>query len=162
MVGPNAVVGHYGLGFVRDESGTKTRMPHLAGTVIGSYVEIGALTHVQAGVITPTTVEDHAKIDNLVVIGHGSRVARGASVTAGVVMAGSSVVGEEAWVGINSSVRESRRVGSYALVGMDVSVQDDVPDDALARAPRPQVEGRPTDDDREAIGFAWRRPRRST
>jgi UDP-3-O-[3-hydroxymyristoyl] glucosamine N-acyltransferase LpxD len=161
-IGPNAVIGHEGLGFVRDDAGNKVRIPHLAGAVIGSHVEVGALTHVQAGVITPTTIEDHAKIDTVVVIGHGARVGRGASVTGGVVMAGSSVVGEEAWIGINSSVREGRQIGSHALVGMDASVQQDVPEDAIARAPRPEVEPRPRDDDREAIGFAWRRRRRST
>ena len=162
MVGPNTVIGHEGLGFVRDQAGNKRRIPHLAGAVIGSHVEIGALTHVQAGVINPTTVEDHAKIDTVVVIGHGARVGRGASVAGGACVAGSSVVGEEAWVGINSSVREGRQIGAHALVGMDVSVQEDVPDDSIARAARPEVEPRPADDDREAIGFAWRRRRRST
>lgn len=160
-IGPNAVVGLEGYGYVRDEAGNKTRIPHLAGTVIGSHVEIGALAHLQGGVLTPTTVEDHAKIDT-VVIGHGARVARGASVLAGVMLGGSSVVGEEAWIGINSSVREGRRIGSHALVGMDVSLQQDLPDDAIARAPRPEVEARSPEEDRAAIGFAWRTQRRST
>jgi UDP-3-O-[3-hydroxymyristoyl] glucosamine N-acyltransferase len=145
---------------VRDEAGNKTRMPQLAGVVIGSHVEIGPLTVVQGGAITPTTIEDHAKIADGALIGHGAHVARGASVTGGVILGGSSAVGAEAWIGMNSSVREGHRVGSGALVGMDVSVQHDLADDALARAARPEVESRPDDDDRAAIGFAYRtRPR---
>ena len=156
IVGANAVIGTDGYGFVRDEAGNKTRMPHLAGVVIGSHVEIGALSFVQGGTITPTTIEDHAKIDDGVLIGHGARIGRGASLTGGTVLGGSSVVGEEAWLGINSSVRDGRRIGSRALVGMDASVQQDVPDDAIARAPRPDVGTRPADDDPSAIGFAKR------
>lgn len=154
-VGANTVIGHEGYGFVRDEQGNKTRMPHLGGVLIGSRVEIGALVTVPGGTIAPTVVEDYAKIDDHVHVGHNCRVARGASVTAAVLIGGHAVVGEEAWVGMNSSIRPGRRVGAHALVGMDASVQQDLPDDAVARAPRPAVAPRP-DGDRAAIGFEER------
>ena len=156
-VGPNAVVGNDGFGFVRDEDGNKTRMPHLAGVLIGSHVEIGALTRHRGR-------SDHAHPDRgsrqgrpAAGVGHGADVGRGASVAAGSILGGSSVVGEEAWIGLNASIRDGRRVGSRALVGMDASVQQDLADDAIARAPRPDVEARPADDDRSAIGFPKRR-----
>ena len=57
---------------------------------------------------------------------------------------------------MNSSIRDGRRVGVRALVGMDVSVQDDLSDEIVARAPRPDVRARPDDDDRASIGFAGR------
>jgi UDP-3-O-[3-hydroxymyristoyl] glucosamine N-acyltransferase len=146
------VVGHAGYGFVRDEIGNKTRIPHLGGVVIGSHVDIGALVTVPSGTITPTGIEDYAKFDDHFHVAHGVRVARSASVTAAVVIGGSAVIEAEAWVGINSSIRDGRRVGSRALVGMDVSVQQDLADNAVARAPRPDVRIRP-EDDRAAIGF---------
>jgi UDP-3-O-[3-hydroxymyristoyl] glucosamine N-acyltransferase len=156
-IGANSVIGLEGFGFVRDEAGHKTRMPQLGGVAIGSHVEIDALGLVQGGAIATTVVEDHAKIDSLVLVGHGVRVGRGATVTAGSVLAGSSAVGEEAWLGINTSLREGRRIGARALVGMDSSVQHDLPDDALTRAPRPEVEARSAGDERSAIGFAGRK-----
>ena len=131
-------------------------MPHLAGVVIGSQVELGALTLIQGGVISPTTIEDHAKLDNGVAIGHGVRVARGASLAGGACVAGSAVVGEEAWIGISSSIRDGRRIGARALVGMDASMQHDLDEDAMARASRPDVATRPADDDPSKIGFAKR------
>jgi UDP-3-O-[3-hydroxymyristoyl] glucosamine N-acyltransferase len=155
VIGPNAVVGHDGYGFVRDELGDKVRIPHLGGVTIGSRVEVGALATVQGGTILPTVIEDHAKVDEHVHVGHNVRIARGASVTAGVVIAGHAVIEAEAWIGINSSVREGRRIGSHALVGMDVSVQEDIQAGTVARAPRPDVRPR-SDDDRSAIGFAKR------
>jgi UDP-3-O-[3-hydroxymyristoyl] glucosamine N-acyltransferase len=155
-IGANTVVGNDGYGYVRDDAGNKVRMPQLAGVTIGSHVDVGALVVVEGGAIKPTVIEDHAKIADLVFLGHGVRVERNASLTAGVVLAGSSVVGTEAWLGINTSVRDGRRVGSNALVGMDASVQEDLEDGAIARAPRPDVTERPADDDLDSIGFADR------
>jgi len=152
VIGSNTVVGHQGFGFVRDEIGNKTRIPHLGGVMIGSHVEIGALSTVLSGTIIPTMVEDYAKIDDHVHVGHNVRVARGASVTAGVVIGGSAIIEAEAWVGMNSSIRDGRRVGSCALVGMDASIQEDLAANSIARAPRADVKER-TDDDRSVIGF---------
>lgn len=155
VIDANTVVGHEGYGFVRDEAGNKVRIPHLGGVLIGSHVEVGALDTVQCGTITPTIIEDYARVGDQVIVGHNVRIGRGASVTGGVVIGGSAVIEAEAWVGINSSIRDGRRVGSRALVGMDVSVQHDLPDDTVSRAPRPDVRTRP-DCDPAAIGFKQR------
>ena len=153
VIGANSVIGHEGYGFVRDAAGNKWRIPHLGGVVIGSHVDIGALAVVQSGAITATTVADYAKIDDNVEVGHGVRVGRNASVTGGVVIGGSAVIEDEAWIGINSSIRDGRRVGRGALIGMDTSVQQDMDDGAVARAPRPAVTRRQEPDPR-GIGFA--------
>ncbi len=139
VIGPNAVVGSDGFGFVRDENGNKTRIPHLGGVFIGSHVELGALSVVQSGTILPTVIEDYTKIDDNVEIAHNARIARGVSVTGGVVIGGSAVINAEAWLGINSTIRDGCRVGSHALVGMNASIQDDLLDYAVARAPRPDI-----------------------
>lgn len=151
-IGSNAVVGHQGFGFVRDENVDKTRIPHLGGVVIGSHVDIGALSTVPSGTIAPTIVEDYAKVDDHVHVGHNVRVASNASVTAGVIIGGHAVIESNAWVGMNCSIRDGRRVGPHALVGMDASVQHDLAENMVARAPRPDVRAR-EDDDRSAIGF---------
>lgn len=152
VIGSNTVVGHAGYGFVRDEIGNKIRIPHLGGVVIGSHVEIGALVTLPGGTITPTLVEDYAKIDDHVHVAHGARVAKSASVIAGAVIGGSAVIEAEAWVGMNASIRNGRRVGSGALVGMDVSGQQDLAANTIARAPRPDVRSRP-EGESSAIGF---------
>ena len=152
VIGANSVIGHDGYGYVRDADGNKTRMPHLGGVVIGSHVDIGALTSVQAGTIVPTVVEDYAKIGDTCFIGHNVRVARNASLTAAVAVGGHAVIEADAWVGINSSIRDGRRVGAHALMGMDTSLQSDLPDGSIARAPRPEVKPR-TDGDPKGIGF---------
>lgn len=152
VIDSNTVVGHPGYGFVRDGIGNKIRIPQLGGVVIGSHVEVGALVTMPSGTITPTVIEDCAKIDDHVHVAHGARVARNASVIAGVVIGGSAVIEAEAWLGMNSSIRNGRRVGAGALVGMDASLQQDLAANSVARAPRPEVRMRSADD-RAAIGF---------
>ena len=152
VIGSNSIVGHQGFGFVRDEAGNKTRIPHLGGVVIGSQVEIGALVTVVSGTIASTVINDGAKIDDHVQVGHNVRIGKRASVTAGSVIGGSVIIEEEAWLGINSSIRDGRRVGCRSLVGMDASVQQDLSARSVARAPRPDVTMR-SDDDETSIGF---------
>lgn len=161
LIGPHAVIGDEGFGFVRDERGNKTRIPHLGGVIIGSSVHIGASSTVDSGTILPTIVEEHAKIDDHVYVSHNSRVGRNASLTPGVILGGHSTIEAEAWVGLNSSIRDGKRVGEHALVGMDVSVQDDLPDHAVARAPKPRV-GVRDGGQGEAIGFARRPTKRKS
>jgi UDP-3-O-[3-hydroxymyristoyl] glucosamine N-acyltransferase len=156
IIHANSVLGHDGYGFVRDEEGNKTRMPHLGGVTIGAHVAIGPLASVAAGTIVPTIVEDYAKLGDFVCVGHNVRIGRNASLTAHIILAGHSVIATEAWVGVNASIGEGRRVGAHALVGMDVSVQSDLPDHTIARAPTPDVKPRPDDDDPTGIGFAGR------
>jgi len=139
IIGANAVIGCEGFGFVRDDAGNKTRIPHLGGVIIGSHVEIGPLTMVQCGTISPTMIEDYVKIDGSVGIGHNACIARGSSMICGVMIGGSANIGADSWLGLNSSIRDGRRVGSHALVGMGTSIQDDLADDAVARSPRPEV-----------------------
>jgi len=154
-IGANTIIGHQGYSFVRDEFGNKKRMPHLGGVIIGSHVEIGSLTTVPSGTITPTAIEDYAKIDDHVHVAHNVRVARNASVIAGVVIGGHAVIEVEAYVGINSSVRPGRRVGTHSLVGMDVSLQENLADYSVARAPRSDTRPRETVDS-AGIGFTER------
>ena len=156
VIGANSVIGSDGYGFVRDEAGNKTRIPHLGGVIIGSHVEIGALSVVQYGTISPTIIEDYVKIDDNVEVAHNAHIARGVSITGGVVVGGSAVIEEEAWIGINSSICNGRRVGPRSLVGMDASVQHDLAGNAVAVARPAHVGTRNADDDENAIGFTDR------
>lgn len=99
----------------------------------------------QSATIGPTVNEDRVKIDDHVHVGHNARVARGVSLTAAVTIGGSAFIAEDAWVGINCSIRDGRRVGYRAFVGMDASVQQDLADNSVARAPRPDIKVRSDD-----------------
>jgi UDP-3-O-[3-hydroxymyristoyl] glucosamine N-acyltransferase LpxD len=153
VVGANAVIGSEGYGFVRDERGDKIRIPQLAGVVLGSRVEVGALAVVQRGSILPTTIEDHAKIGDHVQIAHGVVIGRGTSIVGQSVVGGSARIGEETWLGLHATIRNSCNVGSRCLIGMSASVQSDVPDDSVVRQPAAVITPRAPDADPSTIGF---------
>jgi len=153
VIRSNVVIGADGYGFVRDEAGNKTRIPHLGGVIIGNQVEIGESSVIEAGTISPTIIEDYVKLAASVFVGHNVCIQRNASVTPGVIIAGSAIIGADTWIGINSSIRDGRHVGSHALIGMDVSVQEDLADNTIARAPVPDIKTRSENDDHHAIGF---------
>lgn len=63
-------IGQDGFGFFVDERGDMVKKPQILKALIGHHVEIGANTCIDRGSWRDTTIGDHAKIDNLVQIGH--------------------------------------------------------------------------------------------
>ena len=121
--------------------------------MIGSHVEIGALSTVLSGTIMPTIVEDYVKIDDHVHVGHNVRVARGASVTAGVVIGGSAII-EGGSMGRDELQYSRRAACRFLRAGRDGRINSggSLAANSIARAPRADVKERP-DDDRSVIGF---------
>jgi sugar O-acyltransferase (sialic acid O-acetyltransferase NeuD family) len=84
----------------------------LAGCVLTASVEIGSHVVAMPGVTFT----------------HDDVVADFATLCAGVTLGGSVHVGEAAYLGMSSAVREQRSIGADAVVGMGSVVLADVPD----------------------------------
>ena len=56
VIGPNAVIGRPGFGWAPGPEGRVRRIPQLGGVVIEDDVEIGALSTVDAGTLSPTFI----------------------------------------------------------------------------------------------------------
>jgi UDP-3-O-[3-hydroxymyristoyl] glucosamine N-acyltransferase len=121
-----AVIGEDGFGFERDEEGIPIRLVHLGGVLIGDDVEIGSLTTICRGTLGDTVIDDHVKVDDHVHIAHNVRLRRGAMVIACAEVSGGVDVGENAWVGPNSSIIQQLKVGGGALIGIGANVIRDV------------------------------------
>jgi UDP-3-O-[3-hydroxymyristoyl] glucosamine N-acyltransferase len=123
----NSTIGSDGFGFERDESGEVLRFVHLGGVRIGRHVEVGANTCIARGTLDDTVIEDEAKIDNLVHIAHNVRIGRRAFVIAGTEVSGGCHIGDDAWIGPNTCIREKVRIGERALIGIGSTVLRSVP-----------------------------------
>lgn len=123
-----AVIGGGGFGYEKDESGNRFRFPHIGGVVIGDEVEIGANTCIDRGALSNTFIDDHAKIDNLCHISHNVQLGKNVMITACSEISGSCVLGDEVWTGPNTSIRDHRKVGKNALIGIGSVVVKDVPE----------------------------------
>jgi UDP-3-O-[3-hydroxymyristoyl] glucosamine N-acyltransferase LpxD len=123
---PNAVIGNSGFGYERLPDGTPIKFIHFAGVLIGDNVEIGALTSISRGVFYDTWLQDLCKIDALVHIAHNCIVGRAAFIIAMSELNGGVVVGDEAWVGPNSTVLNNVKIGRGAKIGVASAAIRDV------------------------------------
>ena len=93
VIGSNTVVGTRGLEFYRDGN-ESVYMEHVGGVRIGNNVEIFSNTTVAAGLIEPTQIHDHVKIDNLVHIGHSDIIGENTFIVSGTKLCRSVHIGK--------------------------------------------------------------------
>lgn len=100
--------------------------PERYATVIDPSVSVPAGCTVGAGSIllsgtvltADVQVGDHVVCMPHVVLTHDDVLENFATLAAGVVLGGSVRIGEAAYIGMNASVREQRRIGAGATLGM--------------------------------------------
>lgn len=90
---PQSVVGKEGFGYAHDERWNHHRIPHQGRVVIEDDVHIGACCTIDRATFGETRIEQGAKFDNHIHIGHNCRIGRNALLTAGFTIAGSSKIG---------------------------------------------------------------------
>ena len=126
IAGENCSIGTQGFNFAKDLNGSLIRIPSLGAVVIGDDVEVGALSNVTCGLAGDTVLKNYAKIDVLVHVGHDVVIGEDVEIPAGVILGGFSEVGDSAFIGVNSSVRNRIRIGHHAYVGMGAAVTKDI------------------------------------
>lgn len=131
VIRENAVIGADGLSTSRDENGKAITMPQFGGVVIEDNVQIGALTVIGRGAIDNTILKRGTKVDNSSFISHNVILGEDTFVVGETIMFGSSSTGERAFISGNATIRDGRRVGSDAKVGMGAVVVRNVEDGAV-------------------------------
>ncbi len=130
-----AVIGAEGFGFVFRADGTRVRVPHSCPVELGDDCEVGANATIDAAhpghsrrghAQVRTRICDGVKIDNLVHVGHGSSIGRGATLCAQVGPSGSSSVGAGAFLAGQVGVGDNVHIGERTLVGGKTGVTSDV------------------------------------
>lgn len=117
-----AVIGSSGFTICEDENGNKYRISTLGKVIIGNNVEIGAHDNISAGGCGDTIIEDYVKLDVLIHIGHEAHLHKNVELIAGTIVGGFADIGEDAYVGMNSSIRNRISVGSNSIIGMGSNV----------------------------------------
>lgn len=123
----NSVIGSDGFGYARGAQGS-VKIWHLGKVVIGDDVEIGSGTMIDRGTMKDTIIEEGAKIDNLVQIGHNGHVGAHAVLCGQTGLAGNVTVGAGAILAGKVGVADKLRIGKGAIVGPFSGLSKDVGD----------------------------------
>ncbi|KAG5516551.1 hypothetical protein RHGRI_037308 [Rhododendron griersonianum] len=105
-------IGQDGFGFFVDDLGGMVKKPQILKALIGHNVEIGANTCIDRGSWRDTVIGDHAKIDNLVQIGHNVVIGKYSMLCGQVGIAGSVTIGDYVTLGGRVAVRDHVSIAS--------------------------------------------------
>ncbi len=127
IVHPNASIGADGFGFRPCSERGLVKIPQIGNVIIGNYVEIGANTCVDRGKFSSTVLGDGCKIDNLVQIGHNSKLGRFCIMAGNSGLAGSVTLGNGVIIGGSASIKDHTTIGDGAIIGAGSGVTGDIP-----------------------------------
>jgi UDP-3-O-[3-hydroxymyristoyl] glucosamine N-acyltransferase len=145
IIHPNVTIGADGFGFRAAPDGKGiVKIPHIGNVVIGNDVEIGANSCVDRGKFSSTIIGDGCKIDNLIQIGHNSKLGRCCMMAGASGLAGSVTLGDGCIIGGGARVTDHITLGKGVTVGGNAAVINDWPDGS-------KVLGYPAVDARDAL-----------
>jgi len=140
-----AIIGSDGLGFAPTKDGGFYKILQTGRVVLEDDVEIGSNTTIDRAAVGDTVIRKGAKLDNLVQIGHGSKVGEDCILAAQAGLAGSTRLGRGVWVGGQVGFAGHLDVGDKAIITAQSGASHDIPPEAV-------VSGSPAFDNR-----AWLR-----
>jgi UDP-3-O-[3-hydroxymyristoyl] glucosamine N-acyltransferase len=125
------VVGGDGFGFAKDQNGRWHKIVQSGPAVIEDDVEIQANACVDRASVGETRIRRGAKIDNLVQVGHGSRVGSDTLLCAQAGLAGSTEVGNNVILAGQVGVAGHCKIGNGAIATAQSGIPSDVPAGAV-------------------------------
>ncbi len=124
VIQPGAVIGASGFGFSADPRG-HTKIPQLGRVILQDRVEIGANSTVDRAALGDTVIGEGTKIDNLVQIGHNTRVGRHCVIAGQVGISGSVTLGDFVALGGMAGIADHVTIGDRArLAGLSGVAHD--------------------------------------
>lgn len=124
---PGAQIGQPGFGFAASAGG-HSKIPQLGRVIVQDGVEIGACTTVDRGALGDTVIGEGTKIDNLVQIGHNTRLGRHCVIVAQAGISGSCELGDFVVLGGQVGVADHVRMGDHArFAARSAAVTGDYP-----------------------------------
>jgi len=128
IIHSNVSIGADGFGFRPSPDGKGLlKIPHIGNVVIGNGVEIGASSCIDRGKFSSTIIGDGSKIDNLVQIGHNSKMGRCCLMAGSSGLAGSVTLGDGVMIGGGACISDHVTIGNGVMVGGQSGVINDVP-----------------------------------
>jgi UDP-3-O-[3-hydroxymyristoyl] glucosamine N-acyltransferase len=122
-----AIVGSDGFGFAKNEAGHWEKIPQSGPVRLGDRVDIQANACIDRATVGATETGNGTKVDNLVQVGHGSRVGENSLLCSQAGLAGSSVVGNDAILAGQAGVAGHCALGDGVILTAQSGVSHDIP-----------------------------------
>lgn len=126
-----AIVGADGFGFAKDDTGHWHKIVQSGPAVLDDEVEVQANACVDRASLGETYIGRGTKIDNLVQVGHGSRVGEETLLCAQVGLAGSTRVGNKVILAGQVGVAGHCTIGDEVIATAQSGIPSDVPEKAV-------------------------------
>jgi UDP-3-O-[3-hydroxymyristoyl] glucosamine N-acyltransferase len=125
------VVGSDGFGFARQSDGRWYKIRQSGITVIADDVEIQAHSAIDRATVGETSIGRGTKIDNLVQVGHASKVGEDTLLCGQVGLAGTTEVGNRCILAGQVGAAGHLKIGDGAILSAQTGVPHDVPAGAI-------------------------------
>ena len=135
------VIGGDGLGYAKNPDGTWYKMVQSGPAVLEDDVEVQANSCIDRATVGETRIGRGTKIDDLVLVGHASKVGGNSMLCGQVGLAGSTRIGENCVLAGQVGTAGHLTVGDGAVITAQSGVPNDVPERALYSG-YPAVENR--------------------
>jgi UDP-3-O-[3-hydroxymyristoyl] glucosamine N-acyltransferase len=122
-----AIIGADGFGFSRNEAGHWEKIPQSGPVRLGHRVDVQANACIDRATVGATEIGDGTKVDNLVQVGHGSRVGENTLLCAQTGLAGSSIIGNNVILAGQTGIAGHCTVGDGVILTAQSAVSHDVP-----------------------------------
>lgn len=121
-IASGAVIGSEGFGFA-NQKGSWHKVAQLGTVDIGDDVDIGANTTIDRGAVGDTVIENGAKLDNLIQVGHNVRIGANTIIAGCVGIAGSTVIGRNCMIGGKTGIAGHLKIADNVMIngGTDVT-----------------------------------------
>jgi len=121
------IIGADGFGFAKNEAGHWVKIPQSGPVRLGNRVDVQANACIDRATVGATEIGDGSKVDNLVQVGHGSKVGENTLLCAQTGLAGSSVIGNNVILAGQVGIAGHCTVGDGAILTAQSAVSHDVP-----------------------------------
>ena len=135
------VIGGDGLGYAKNADGTWYKMAQSGPAVLEDDVEVQANACIDRATVGETRIGRGTKIDDLVLVGHASKVGANSMLCGQVGLAGSTHIGENCILAGQVGTAGHLMVGDGTVITAQSGVPNDVPPHALYSG-YPAVENR--------------------
>lgn len=122
-----AVIGSDGFGFAKDDAGHWHKILQSGPAIVGDNVEVQTNSCIDRASVGETYIASGVKVDNLVQVGHGSRVGEDTLLCSQVGLAGSTEIGKNAILAGQVGVAGHCRVGDEVVITAQSGTHGDIP-----------------------------------